>query len=202
MYSAAMPEPVQPIPTTSGRRRGLSRAVVIEAALHLIDRDGLAGLNFRALARQLGVTTMAPYSHFADKDDLLAAMAEHALGGLDDGLDPDEPWHQQVATAMRGLHQTLAQHPGVAELILARSEGERLADLRDVLVAVTVSAGLDELEAHDALRALVSYVLGFAALTASGRPVVVRRGTPGAFEYGLDMLLDSLRARVRRADGS
>jgi AcrR family transcriptional regulator len=183
----------------AGRGKGLTRAVVVEAALALVDTEGLAGLNFRALARALGVTAMAPYSHFSDKEDLLAAMAEHTLGGLDDRLDPTAAWDVQVAGAMHDLHETLTQHPGVADLILARSEGERLADLRDVLVAVTVSAGLDETEAIDALRALVSYVIGFATLTRSGRPVAVRRGSTGAFEYGLDLLLDSLRARMRRA---
>lgn len=181
------------------RGKGLTRAVVVEAALDLVDAEGLAGLNFRALARRLGVTTMAPYSHFADKDDLLAAMAEHALGGLDDRLDAAARWDEQVSAAMYDLHAVLTRHPSVAELILARSEGERLVDLRDVLVAVVVSAGLDETEAADALRALVSYVLGFATLTRSGRPVHVRRGSPRAFDYGLDLLLDSLRLRVECA---
>jgi AcrR family transcriptional regulator len=189
-------------PATPGRGKGLNRAVVIEAALDLADDDGLAGLNFRALARRLGVTAMAPYSHFTDKEDLLAAMVEHALGGLDDRLDAAAPWDEQIAAAMRDLHDVLSRHPAVTDLILARAEGERLADLRDVLVAVTVSAGLDETEAVDALRALVSYVLGFATLTRAGRPVTVRRGSARAFDYGLDLLLDSLRARLRGGSDS
>jgi AcrR family transcriptional regulator len=193
MYS----DGVQASTVRSRRGKGLNRTVVIEAALGLIDSDGLAAFNLRRLAAGLGVTTMAPYSHFTGKEELLDAVTEHALGGLGDRLDPDAPWDAQVEAAMVGLHEVLSAHPGVADLILARSEGERLTDLRDLLVAVTVTAGLAETEAADALRALVSYVLGFAVLTRAGRPVTVRRGSPDAFEYGLDMLMDSLRARVR-----
>jgi AcrR family transcriptional regulator len=178
------------------RGKGLTPTLVIEAALELINREGLAGLNFRRLAGELGVTTMAPYSHFAGKDEMLNAILEHVLGGLDDRLDASAPWYVQVESAMVGLHDELSRNPGVADLILARSEGERLNDLRDVLVAVTVTAGLSETEATDALRALVSYVLGFAVLTRAGQPVTVRRGSPHAFEYGLAMLMDSLRRRV------
>lgn len=196
MYSEWMQGPAQASEGRSVRGKGLTPTVVIEAALELINREGLAALNFRRLAVELGVTTMAPYSHFAGKDEMLAAILEHVLGGLDDRLDAAARWDVQVETAMVGLHDELTRNPGVADLILARSEGERLNDLRDVLVAVTVTAGLDETEAADALRALVSYVLGFAVLTRAGQPVTVRRGSPRAFEYGLAMLMDSLRRRV------
>lgn len=190
--------PVDPPPTAARRVRGkgITRETVIEAALTLIDRDGLAAVKFRELADELGVTTMAPYSHFSSKEELLAAMTEHALGGLDDRLDAAAAWDEQIRAAMTGLYRVLCRHPGVADLVLARSEGERLDDLRDVLVAVTVTAGLAVTDAQDALRALVSYVFGFVALTRAGRPVTVRRGSPQAFEYGLTMLLDALRQRV------
>jgi AcrR family transcriptional regulator len=178
------------------RGKGITRERVIEAALTLVDREGLAALKFRQLADELGVTTMAPYSHFSGKEALLTAMTEHALDGLDDRLDAEAPWDEQIRVAMTGLHEVLHRHPGVADLVLARAEGERLDDLRDVLVAVTVTAGLDPTDAEDALRALVSYVFGFAALTRAGPPVTVRRGSPQSFEYGLTMLLDSLRHRV------
>ena len=196
----------QPCPRPTAPRRvrgkGITREMVIEAALNLIDREGLAALKFRQLADELGVTTMAPYSHFSGKEELLTAMTEHALGGLDGRLDAAVPWDEQIRTAMTGLHEVLCRHPGVADLVLARSEGERLDDLRDALVAVTVTAGLDATDAEDALRALVSYVFGFVTLTRAGRPVTLRRGSPHAFDYGLTMLLDALRLRITTTQGA
>jgi AcrR family transcriptional regulator len=169
---------------------------VLAAALDIVDREGLSALGFRRLAAELGVTTMAPYSHFSSKEDLLEAMTTHVLGGLEDTLDPSAPWDAQVEQAMRDLHAALTRHPGVVDLIVARAEGDRLNELRDVLLAVMRAAGLDETESADVLLALVSYVLGFVVLRRCRAPVKVRRGSEHAFEYGLSMLIDSLRRRA------
>jgi AcrR family transcriptional regulator len=55
---------------------GELRSALIEAALQILAASGMAGLSLRVLARATGVTQAAPYSHFRDKDDLLAAVAE------------------------------------------------------------------------------------------------------------------------------
>lgn len=56
---------------------GNLREAAIAAALEILTRDGVAGLSLRALAKATGVTPTAFYeSHFGDKDELLAAVAE------------------------------------------------------------------------------------------------------------------------------
>ena len=55
---------------------GELRSALIEAALEILEVGGMEGLSLRVLARATGVTAAAPYSHFRDKDDLLAAVAE------------------------------------------------------------------------------------------------------------------------------
>ncbi len=52
------------------------RSALIEAALAVLREKGMDGLSLRVLAKATGVTQAAPYSHFRDKDDLLAAVAE------------------------------------------------------------------------------------------------------------------------------
>lgn len=51
------------------------RNALIEAATALLDEDGPAGLTLRAAARRAGVSSAAPYRHFADRASLLAAVA-------------------------------------------------------------------------------------------------------------------------------
>jgi len=51
------------------------RRALIHSALHVIERDGLANLSLRHLARQLGVSHAAPVHHFGDKAGLLTAIA-------------------------------------------------------------------------------------------------------------------------------
>lgn len=78
---------------------GELRGALIDAALAALERDGAQALSLRGLARSVGVSPMAPYHHFADRAELLAAIAaegfrrlqaskERALAGA--GSDPAE----------------------------------------------------------------------------------------------------------------
>ena len=61
-------------PMTETRRDSL-----IAAAAELLDRGGPAAVTLREVGRAAGVSHNAPYKHFADKDDLLAAVAGREL---------------------------------------------------------------------------------------------------------------------------
>jgi len=54
---------------------GNLRAELLAAAAQAIAKDGVAALNLRQLARQLGVTHAAPRHHFVDKRGLITALA-------------------------------------------------------------------------------------------------------------------------------
>ena len=55
------------------------RGDVVERALHVLDRYGLADLTMRRLATELGVQPSALYHHFPNKQALLAAVADEVL---------------------------------------------------------------------------------------------------------------------------
>lgn len=57
------------------------------AAREILEREGMSALSLRAAARACGVSHMAPYRHFAGKDDLLAAVAEQGFCALTGALD-------------------------------------------------------------------------------------------------------------------
>jgi AcrR family transcriptional regulator len=54
------------------------RAALIETAVEVIGERGVRGFSMAEASRRLGVAVSAPYAHFADRDDLLAAVAVHA----------------------------------------------------------------------------------------------------------------------------
>ena len=68
---------------TPGRQPGLSRDAILDRALAIADADGIDAVSVRRLARELGVTPMALYWHFAGKEALLHALGDRLLGGLD-----------------------------------------------------------------------------------------------------------------------
>jgi AcrR family transcriptional regulator len=61
---------------------GNLREALIAAALDILQDKGVEELSLRALAKATGVTQAAPYSHFRDKDELLAAIAESGFQRL------------------------------------------------------------------------------------------------------------------------
>jgi AcrR family transcriptional regulator len=182
------------------RRRGpkptLSREMVIEAALDLVDTEGLAALNLRKLAARMRISAMAPYHYFEDKADLLAAMIGHALAPLASDLDPNLAWDDQIDAAMRDFHDTLKQHPGVVELIIAEADAVRLDDFRQALITTLQKAGLSQNHSADVLRSLTSYILGYTLLDRLRPKRPSRTNPPASFGMGLEMLMRSLRADV------
>lgn len=62
------------------------RRALVDAALQLLSESGLAGLTLREAARSAGVSQAAPYRHFADKDALVAAVAERGFRMLADAM--------------------------------------------------------------------------------------------------------------------
>lgn len=60
---------------------GLRRAL-IDAALELVEVSGTRGLSWREIARRADVSHSAPYRHFANKEELLAAVAEQGFRSL------------------------------------------------------------------------------------------------------------------------
>ena len=68
--------------TKSSYHHGNLREALVDAALALVEEKGPAGLTLRAAARKAGVSQAAPYRHFADKETLLAAVAEKGFHNM------------------------------------------------------------------------------------------------------------------------
>ena len=186
--------------STERRRRGpkptLSREKVIEAALDLVDSEGLPALNLRKLAGRMGISAMTPYHYFDDKADLLAAMVGHALAPLASDLDPNLAWDDQIGAAMHDFHDTLTRHPGVVELIMAEADTVRLDDFRQALITTLQKAGLSRAHSADVLRSLTSYILGYTLLNRMRPKRPSRTDPPNSFDMGLEMMMRSLREDV------
>jgi AcrR family transcriptional regulator len=69
-------------PSTKVRAGGLRQALVDKAS-QLLAEKGVGALSLREAARLAGVTHQAPYRHFADKRELVAAVAEEGFYALE-----------------------------------------------------------------------------------------------------------------------
>jgi AcrR family transcriptional regulator len=68
------------MPAKGGRyHHGDLQSALVDAAIGVIAERGVRDFSMAEASRRLGVTTAAPYRHFADRDELLAAVATRAL---------------------------------------------------------------------------------------------------------------------------
>lgn len=74
--------------TKSAYHHGDLRRAILDAALDILAKDGAGALTLREVARRLGVTSAAPYHHFADKEAILAAVAEEGFIELVAAMEP------------------------------------------------------------------------------------------------------------------
>lgn len=65
---------------------GNLRTTLIEEGLKLIAEKGVRALTLREIGAQAGVSRMAAYRHFTDKEDLLAAIAEAGFVKFNDAI--------------------------------------------------------------------------------------------------------------------
>ena len=111
--------------------RPLSPNVIRDAALALIDAEGLAALSMRRLAAELGVKAASLYSHVPGKDAVLDAIA-NMLASRVDTSGFAEGWRAGLLGWGRSYHAVLREHPKAAPIVAAgagrRSEYLAMAD--------------------------------------------------------------------------
>jgi AcrR family transcriptional regulator len=91
----------------------LNEREILDAAIEIVERDGVDGLTMPALARHLDATTMSTYRYFRGKDELLIAMTDRALKEVCSGLPPagDGPWEDELVRLMMELYKALQRAP-------------------------------------------------------------------------------------------
>lgn len=72
---------------TRGYHHGNLREALMRATLDLIGEKGIAGVTFAEAARRAGVSAAAPYRHFRDRDEMLAAVAAVGFERLAQALE-------------------------------------------------------------------------------------------------------------------
>jgi AcrR family transcriptional regulator len=203
------------------RRRVISKVEIFDAAIAIVDTEGLAALSMRRLAEAADVGVMTLYGFFASKDELVSQLGTHALGSIKPAPDPTLSWRDQLRNELGKLRTSLQEHPGLIELLGFAEDGAPSIDKqRDGLLAILRNAGIDDRTAVNGLGSLVALTLGFAVgararniglndhayerlgkLSPSDYPHLTAMATEyaqhwseRAFDYGVNSVLDAMEA--------
>ncbi|UQN13733.1 TetR family transcriptional regulator [Gulosibacter sp. ACHW.36C] len=142
--------------TSESSRARNSRDDVVSTAMRMLASGGLPAFSMRALARELEVQPSALYWHFADKQSLLAAIADEIVASM-----PERAAGETLAESAAALRDALLAHMDGAEILLS-SISLGLAD-DAALVRLQLAgedAGLERARAQSLAGATLHFVLG------------------------------------------
>jgi AcrR family transcriptional regulator len=174
------------------------RAALIDAAVSLIAERGVREFSLAEASRRVGVSAAAPYRHFADRDELLAAVAVRALQTFasllaEEGTH-DDPCQRLAAMARAYVRFAAAQRPLFDALFSSGIEKSRYPELSrawlpiDAFYDLVTQISEGDAPAAEALAAALE-------ATAHGHAALLRDG-----EYGDGP--DAVRTAADRAAGA
>jgi TetR/AcrR family tetracycline transcriptional repressor len=142
-----------PAKTAEAERTKLSRAAVVDRALWLADAEGVEALTIRRLAQELGVTPMALYWHFRNKEELISGLADRIWGEIRSDVDPDAAWPRQLRGLLESLIDVLRAHASAPSVLLGADKlGPTHWQVTEVTLEVLHRAGFDALHASEIAR--------------------------------------------------
>lgn len=172
-----------------GRAAPLNRYDLVRRATAILDDYGIADLTMRRLARELDIAPSALYWHFANKQQLLGAVADHVLAPLAETDCRDVPWQQRIEFLCAALRDALLSHKDGAELVsasFASGQTSHMITVVNRLAEAAVTSGLGAVPAALAARSIVYYVLGYVADEQSR----LQWDSAGALQDGQSLLTD------------
>ncbi|MWA05694.1 TetR family transcriptional regulator [Actinomadura sp. LD22] len=175
-------------------RAPLSIERITEAALQIVDGQGLGRLTMRRLGDALEVEAMAIYHHLPrGKEQLLDGLVAHVAAAPADASAADAAsWRGTLRAWAAGYRSRLLAHAGVLPLVVTRRNPAALAATVASLREVMRQGGVREEPAAVAAHALLGYVIGHAALEVRG---TAEDGADRAVDWdarftaGLDLVL-------------
>ncbi len=169
---------------TTGGEGPVTPGRVVDAALRVIDDDGLDALTMRRLAHDLGVEPVTVYRQLPNKDAILAAVAERLWqevqpvaeepgeqhGG--DGVPAPGDRRDGLKAMWLGLYAVMRAHPNAIPIIARGGMYSASAATGTVgVIARLRDAGLSPDEAGELIHILSACVVGFGFAMMWGREI-------------------------------
>lgn len=204
-------------------RQPLSRERVLEAAIRVADRGGVEAISMRRVAQDLGVEAMSLYHHVPNKDAVLDGVVDVVFAAIDLPSEQAD-WRKAIHGRASSARAVLSRHRWALDLVDSRrNPGPVTLRHHNAVLGVLREAGFSVEMAVHAISLIDSYVYGFVIQEASlpepidevaagilehaeGMPylqeVIAHQSSHGLdmtreFDFGLQLILDALEARVR-----
>jgi len=153
--------------TTTEPRQKLTRDKIVQAALRVMDAEGLEAVSMRRVAREVGVEAMSLYHHVADKEDLLQGVCDRIMASF---VFPASggSWAERMKAGAREWRRLLQAHPDIMRLFAlthgpAPTSPESLQPTEFALRLIR-DAGITDRDTVQAFHAFGGYIQGFVMM--------------------------------------
>ena len=170
----------------------LTRDTIAAAALNLLNEQGLDQLSLRKLAARLDVKAPSLYWHVADKNALLALLAESVFVDCLAQIAPVAHWRDWLHAFGLALWRAQSDMRDAGRLILMTTQDEAvLARMEQAIVAPLTALGLSAPQALSTQASVQALVTGWASFAQGPNAAYLQAhmSIDAAFTQGLDALL-------------
>ncbi|RCV47916.1 TetR/AcrR family transcriptional regulator [Marinitenerispora sediminis] len=158
----ARPHPAVWLGDRPRRRPRLSEERIVQAAVALLDAEGVQGFSMRRLAARLGAATMSLYEYVATKEDLFDLALDAAMGEIELPADRPPAWREELTHHAVQSRRVMRRHPWMTELVGTRPLlGPNALARSERFHAALAAAGFAGAELVAAAGAVSSYVHGY-----------------------------------------
>jgi AcrR family transcriptional regulator len=206
----------------------LSVEAIVDAALAILQAEGLEALSMRRVAAALDTGAGSLYVYVAGRDGLLEAVLDRIAAAIK--LEKPDPsrWRAQLHSLLKRMRDALVMHPGIAAagmvepprtdaemrllenmlgLLLAGGlDPQNAAWAADILAAQVTFAAIEaELRRMDPSALVEEVTANFARLPAAEFPLItayapqlVAGDVDERFRFAIDVVIDGVLARAAR----
>ena len=172
----------------------ISRASLTEAALDLIQDEGLDALSMRTLAERIGVKAASLYWHVRDREELLELAADALLARVA-ARHEGRSWRESALALCSAAGAQLDRQRDARRVLMAAPGSVRRSAVFGRLVELLTAAGVDDAVAREVAAMMLGFIVSqpaahltellprrgklmTLAVDSGSRGVLVRAGAP------------------------
>lgn len=155
-------------PAQSRRERpakpALTRGRIVDAAMAVLEQDGIEKLTMRRLAADLDTGPASLYVYVRSTTEIHALMIDRLLGELDLVWNGRGHWQTRLRRLLVDYIDVLARHPGLARsAVVTWPEGSNYLDVLELVLRLLVAGGVSDSSAAWGVDVLLQQATAMAA---------------------------------------
>lgn len=156
----------------------LTRRSIIDAALKILQEEGVDALSLARIAKALGIQTPSLYWHFSSKAELYAHVSEAMFREVLAELDPAQSGRDLLWALGLAMRRNLSLRKDATKLIsIAGVTDEIRNELVPALMAQVADQDMSLTQARKIVTAIQALTLGWATFEANPATVAFVRGS-------------------------